>query len=39
MFEAILRSWRAQQTACGLREDTAGKWEWLVCRFAEFTNE
>jgi site-specific recombinase XerD len=39
MFEAMLRGWRAQQTARGLREDTIGARERLVRRFLEFTNE
>lgn len=39
MFEAMLRGWRAQQTARGLREDTIGPRERLVRRFLEFTNE
>ncbi len=39
MFEAMLRGWRAQQTARGLREDTVVPRERLVRRFAEFTSE
>ena len=39
MFEAMLRGWRAQQTARGLREDTIVPRERLVRRFGEFTNE
>ena len=39
MFEAMLRGWRAQQTARGLREDTIVPQERLVRRFLEFTNE
>ena len=39
MFEAMLRGWRAQQTARGLREDTIGARERLMRRFGEFTNE
>jgi len=39
MFEAMLRGWRAQQTARGLREDTIAPRERLVRRFLEFTNE
>lgn len=39
MFEAMLRGWRAQQTARGLREDTVGPRERLVRRFTAFTNE
>jgi integrase/recombinase XerC len=39
MFEAMLRSWRAQQTARGLREETIAGREQLVRRFVEFTNE
>ena len=39
MFEAMLRGWRAQQTARGLREDTIGPRERLVRRFLAFTNE
>src|SRR6266516_3671077 len=39
MFEAMLRGWRAQQTARGLREDTIAPRERLVRRFGEFTNE
>jgi site-specific recombinase XerD len=37
--EAMLRGWRAQQTARGLREDTIAPRERLVHRFVEFTNE
>ena len=39
MFEAMLRGWRAQQAARGLREDTIAARERLVRRFGEFTNE
>jgi site-specific recombinase XerD len=39
MVEAMLRGWRAQQAARGLREDTIGPRERLVRRFLEFTNE
>ena len=39
MFEAMLRGWRAQQAARGLREDTVAPRERLVRRFAAFTNE
>ena len=39
MFEAMLRGWRAQQMARGLREDTVAPRERLVRRFLEFTNE
>jgi integrase/recombinase XerC len=39
MVEAMLRGWRAQQAARGLREDTVGARERLVRRFLEFTNE
>lgn len=39
MFEAMLRGWRAQQTARGLRDDTIGARERLVRRFLGFTNE
>lgn len=39
MVEAMLRGWRAQQTARGLREDTMVPRERLVRRFLEFTNE
>ncbi len=39
MLEAMLRGWRAQQTARGLREDTIVPRERLVRRFVEFTNE
>src|SRR5437867_3918925 len=39
MVEAMLRGWRAQQTARGLREDTIDARERLVRRFLEFTNE
>jgi integrase/recombinase XerC len=38
-FEAMLRGWRAQQAARGLREDTIGVRERLMRRFSEFTNE
>ena len=39
MFEAMLRGWRAQQMARGLREDTIAPRERLVRRFLAFTNE
>jgi integrase/recombinase XerC len=39
MFEAMLRGWRAQQTARGLREDTMAERDQLIRRFLEFTNE
>jgi integrase/recombinase XerC len=39
MFEAMLRGWRAQQAARGLREDTIAPRERLVRRFLAFTNE
>ena len=39
MVEAMLRGWRAQQAARGLREDTISARERLVRRFVEFTNE
>jgi integrase/recombinase XerC len=39
MLEAMLRGWRAQQAARGLREDTITPRERLVRRFLEFTNE
>jgi site-specific recombinase XerD len=39
MFDAMLRGWRAQQAARGLREDTVAPRERLVRRFAAFTNE
>jgi site-specific recombinase XerD len=39
MVEAMLRGWRAQQTARGLREDTIAPRERLVRRFLDFTNE
>jgi len=39
MFEAMLRGWRAQQMARGLRLDTVGPRERLVRRFMEFTCE
>jgi integrase len=39
MTEAMLRGWRAQQAARGLREDTITPRERLVRRFLEFTNE
>ena len=37
MVEAMLRGWRAQQTARGLREKTIGDREQLVRRFLVFT--
>src|SRR5439155_27290072 len=39
MFEAMLRGWRAQQAARGLREDTIAPRERLVRRFLAFTDE
>ena len=39
MVEAMLRGWRAQQVARGLREDTVEPRERLVRRFLEFTSE
>ncbi len=39
MLEAMLRGWRAQQKARGLRDATIGPREKLVRRFVEFTNE
>ena len=39
MVEAMLRGWRAQQMARGLREDTVEPRERLVRRFLEFTSE
>jgi integrase/recombinase XerC len=39
MGEAMLRGWRAQQTARGLREETIAERERLVRQFMEFTNE
>ena len=39
MVEAMLRGWRAQQTARGLRAATIDPRERLVRRFVAFTNE
>jgi integrase/recombinase XerC len=39
MVEAMLRGWRAQQAARGLRESTAVDRERSVRRFLAFTNE
>jgi integrase/recombinase XerC len=39
MGEAMLRGWRAQQTARGLREETIAERERLVRQFMAFTNE
>ena len=39
VLEAMLRGWRAQQTARGLREDTIAPRERLMRRFVAFTNE
>jgi len=39
MFEAMLRGWRAQQVARGLRTETIDRRERLVRRFLESTNE
>lgn len=39
MVEAMLRGWRAQQTARGLREETIAQREHLVRGFLAFTDE
>jgi hypothetical protein len=39
MFEAMLRGWRAQQTARMLRDKTIADRELVIRRFAAFTNE
>jgi site-specific recombinase XerD len=39
IFAAMLRGWRAQQAARGLREDTIGPRERLMRRFGDFTGE
>ena len=40
MVEAMLRGWRAQQAARGLKDDdTIGPRERLIRRFLAFTNE
>lgn len=39
LFEAMLRGWRAQQTARGLRSETVEGREHLVRRFSADTNE
>jgi len=39
MVEAMLRGWRAQQTARGLKDDTIMPRERLMRRFLEFTGE
>jgi site-specific recombinase XerD len=39
MIEAMLRGWRAQQAARGLRRETIDRRERLVRRFLAFTNE
>ena len=39
MTEAMLRGWRAQQTARGLRAETIDYRERMVRRFVSFTNE
>jgi len=39
MVESMLRGWRAQQSARGLRADTIARRERLVRRFVAFTNE
>jgi integrase/recombinase XerC len=39
MFEAMLRGWRAQQAARGLKDDTIAPRERLVRRFLDFTSE
>jgi hypothetical protein len=39
MVEAMLRGWRAQQSARGLRAATIDPRERLVRRFVSFTNE
>src|SRR2546430_171709 len=38
-YEAMVRGWRAQRAARGLREDTIGARERLMRRFSDFTNE
>jgi integrase/recombinase XerC len=39
MVESMLRGWRAQQSARGLREETVVSRELLVRRFLDFVNE
>lgn len=39
LFEGMLRGWRAQQAARGLRTDTIDPRERLIRRFMAFTNE
>lgn len=39
VVEAMLKGWRAQQSARGLQEDTIAPRERLVRRFLGFTNE
>src|SRR5438552_2645543 len=39
MSEAMLRGWRAQQVARGLREESIAARERLMRRFSEFTGE
>jgi integrase/recombinase XerC len=39
MVDAMLRGWRAQQKARGMRDETVGDRERLVRRFCAFTNE
>ncbi|MGH3778996.1 MAG: hypothetical protein ACRDRR_25230 [Pseudonocardiaceae bacterium] len=39
MFEAMLRGWRAQQVARGLKADTVEPRERLVRRFGEFAED
>src|ERR1035441_3327511 len=39
MFEAMLRGWRAQQIARGLRSETIDSREQLVLRFSAGSNE
>src|SRR5688500_18664506 len=39
MCDAMLRGWRAQQTARGLREETIAAREQLVRRFLAWSNE
>src|SRR5262245_28681143 len=38
MIDAMLRGWRAQQRARGLRDDTVEARETLIRRFVSFTN-
>ena len=39
MFDAMVRGWRSQQLARGLREETIAAREQLIRRFHAFTNE